>query len=225
MSDHDVSEARLGDARPLTAPGGSLRPGGRSARVQASVHAAVTALLDRLPREAITVPMVAAEAGVTPSTIYRRWGDLAALYADVAMRRLRPDGPPPDTGSLASDLRIWVEAWAEEIGSVPGRAMLRDVVGAAPVDPALAPAGPACRLQEATRDQLAAILAREQARGGPARDVDRAADAMLAPILFRLIFDAAGLPPGYAAALVDRFLREAVAEPEAGAARPHTARR
>ena len=52
------------------------RPGGRSARVQATVHQAVQLLLARMPREALTFPLIAAEAGVTPSTLYRRWGDL-----------------------------------------------------------------------------------------------------------------------------------------------------
>ncbi|MEG2632003.1 MAG: ATP-binding protein, partial [Comamonas sp.] len=59
-------------------------PGGRSARVQESVHSAVRELLEAHERSSVTVPMIAARAGVTPSTIYRRWGDLSALLADVA---------------------------------------------------------------------------------------------------------------------------------------------
>ncbi|KAF1045722.1 TetR-like C-terminal domain-containing protein [Xylophilus sp.] len=59
-----------------------VHPGGRSARVQESVHAAVRALLAEHDRAALTVPMVAARAGVTPSTICRRWGDLGDLLSD-----------------------------------------------------------------------------------------------------------------------------------------------
>ncbi|NWE73817.1 helix-turn-helix transcriptional regulator, partial [Pseudomonas gingeri] len=62
----------------------SIRPGGRSARVQESIHAAVRALLEEQDRSTLTVPQIAARAGVTPSTIYRRWGDLSELLADVA---------------------------------------------------------------------------------------------------------------------------------------------
>ena len=58
-----------------------LRPGGRSARVQESIHSAVRDLLEEQDRSTVTVPQIAARAGVTPSTIYRRWGDLAALLA------------------------------------------------------------------------------------------------------------------------------------------------
>ena len=50
-----------------------VRVGGRSARIQAAVHDAVRALTAEVGREALTVPMIAGRAGVTPSTIYRRW--------------------------------------------------------------------------------------------------------------------------------------------------------
>src|ERR1700754_3414092 len=87
------------------------RPGGRSARVQAAVHQATTELLAEHGRAALTVPLIAARAGVTPSTIYRRWGELADLLADVAVEHLRPDGDPADTGSVAGDLAAWVEQY------------------------------------------------------------------------------------------------------------------
>ncbi|MGH8405383.1 MAG: TetR/AcrR family transcriptional regulator, partial [Pseudomonas sp.] len=104
-----------------------LRPGGRSARVQESVHSAVRELLEEQDRSSVTVPQIATRAGVTPSTIYRRWGDLAALLADVAMARLRPDSEPADTGSLRGDLRAWGEQYRDEMSSDLGREMMRDV--------------------------------------------------------------------------------------------------
>ena len=67
-----------------------VRIGGRSARIQSAVHDAVRELGALTTRNQITVPQIAAEAGVTPSTIYRRWGDLQTLLADVAVARLRP---------------------------------------------------------------------------------------------------------------------------------------
>ena len=80
------------------------RPGGRSARVQAAVHQAVRELQREQGRDGLTVPAVAARAGVTPSTIYRRWGDLSQLLADVAVEQLQPEQAPPDTGSFYGDL-------------------------------------------------------------------------------------------------------------------------
>lgn len=104
-----------------------LRPGGRSARVQESVHTATRELLEAHERSSVTVPMIAARAGVTPSTIYRRWGDLSALLADVALARMRPDSEPANTGSLRGDLRAWAEQYLDEMSSEPGRNMMRDV--------------------------------------------------------------------------------------------------
>ncbi|MCM3923275.1 TetR family transcriptional regulator [Frankia sp. AiPs1] len=40
--------------------------------MQAAVHAAVRALQSERSRNEITVPLIAAQAGVTPSTVYRR---------------------------------------------------------------------------------------------------------------------------------------------------------
>ncbi|MGV9270964.1 helix-turn-helix domain-containing protein, partial [Kitasatospora sp. NPDC003701] len=91
----------------------TTRPGGRSARVQQSVHRAVRELEAELGRDALTVPLIAARAGVTPSTVYRRWGDLRELLSDVAVERLRPDAPPADLGSLRADLAAWAVQFAE----------------------------------------------------------------------------------------------------------------
>src|SRR5664279_3584788 len=104
-----------------------IRIGGRSARIQSAVHEAVKRLSAGTDREQLTVPQIAAEAGVTPSTIYRRWGDLASLLADVAVARLRPIADPEDTGAMASDLRIFIEEYMEEMSSDVGRALIRDV--------------------------------------------------------------------------------------------------
>ena len=71
------------------------RPGGRSARVQASVHQAVRDLLATSDRDGITVPAIAERAGVTPSTIYRRWGGLPELMADVAAEPVASRRAPP----------------------------------------------------------------------------------------------------------------------------------
>lgn len=178
----------------------SQRPGGRSSRVQASVHRAVEVLIARLGRDALTVPMIAAEAGVTPSTIYRRWGDLPTLLADVAVRALRPDAPPAETGTLEGDLLAWVEAWQEEICSDPGREMIRDIVAC------IDGSRPACRFADVTRGQLAEILGREAARGRPVPDADAAMEAIVGPVLFRLIFDRVALTPDFGARRVRGFL-------------------
>lgn len=176
----------------------SSRPGGRSARVQASVHQAVRALLAEMPREQITVPLVASRAGVTPSTLYRRWGDLPQLLADVALERIRPHTDPIDTGALRTDLQAWVELFVEEMGSTPGRAMMRDVLGAGDADRA-------CQCSDITRGQLDVLLARAQARGEPVPAADLLMDRVVAPVVYRILY---GPPPdvAYGRALLDACL-------------------
>ncbi len=159
------------------------RPGGRSARVQQAVHDAVLALLDEQPRESLTVPQIAARAGVTPSTLYRRWGNLPTLLADVDLRQLRPDQPPADTGSLRGDLECWLESYLDDLVSTPGQAMLRD---------ALASTYPGCavRCTEPTRERLELLLDRAHSRKEAAPSLDALMDGLVAPLIFRTLFGA-----------------------------------
>jgi AcrR family transcriptional regulator len=159
----------------------NLRPGGRSARVQASVHKAVRALLQSMERTDVTIPLIASEAGVTPSTIYRRWGDLQELLADVAVERLRPDMQPVDTGSAKGDLEAWAEQYAEEMSSGIGREMIRDVLAAQ--DNANA-----CKCYAFTREQMELIGDRAQGRGEGFPPVDAVMDRVVAPIIYRILF-------------------------------------
>lgn len=159
-----------------------VRPGGRSARVQEAVHAAVRQLEAEAGRTALTVPAIAAKAGVTPSTIYRRWGDLRELLSDVAVERLRPEAPPEDHGGLAEDLRAWAGQFLEEMSSPPGRAYIRDALLG---DPDGTNAGQ-CSAYAA--EQVDVILARAAARGEPAPDVETVLDRVVAPIMYRILF-------------------------------------
>jgi len=173
-----------------------IRTGGRSARVQESIHAAVRALLDEQERATLTVPQIAGRAGVTPSTIYRRWGDLASLLADVAVSRLQPDAAPADTGELHGDLLAWAEQYLDEMNSEPGRAMARDIVSS-------------CRSGYCTtilRGQLQAICERAEARGEVPPSVDHLLDLIVAPIVFRILFAEAPPTPEHVRGLVDAAL-------------------
>ncbi len=185
-----------------------LRPGGRSARVQESVHNAVKTLLTELSRDEITVAMIAQRADVTPSTIYRRWGDLQSLLADVAVERFYPDSVPADTGSLRSDLESWAQTYQEEMTSSPGRAMIRDVLAAMEADGS----GPACQCADIVRAQVQVIFDRALARGEAIPAMHDVLDQVIAPVMYRMLFDNLPLDPGFArhcaGALLDTFVRD-----------------
>lgn len=177
-----------------------LRQGGRSARIQAAVHAAVEALSQEVGREGLAVPLIAERAGVPPSTIYRRWGDLSELLADVAVQRLRPVNDPDDTGALASDLEAFVLQYAEEMSSPVGRTLLLDVLAASGDD--LGPAGRCCQY---TTQHLETIRSRAIARGEDGFDVETAIDVVIAPIVYHILFGDRVPDEAYCRALLARL--------------------
>ncbi len=177
-----------------------IRPGGRSARVQESVHKAVRELVAEFGRPQLTVPMIAARAGVTPSTIYRRWGDLSELLADVAVERLRPDGEPADTGSLSTDLHAWGEQFFEEMTSEPGKAMVRDVMASA------SQGGWQNQCAAYIREQIEVMLDRAARRSEAAPDVDKVMDRFVAPIIYRNLFGGPPMGAEQARALIQSCL-------------------
>jgi AcrR family transcriptional regulator len=177
----------------------STRPGGRSARVRAAVHRAVEELLAEGPAEALTVPVIAARAGVHATTVYRRWGSLGDLLAAVATSRFSGDIVVPDTGSLRGDLERWMGDVATDLADPDVLALMRATVGAAGAE-----GGCACVADR--HEQLAAMLERERSRGGSAPEVDQAADALLGPLYYRAIFTGTPGRPGWARELVGSLL-------------------
>jgi AcrR family transcriptional regulator len=184
----------------MTAPTSvTTRPGGRSARVRAAVHRAVEELLAEGPAEALTVPVIAARAGVHATTVYRRWGSLGELLAAVATSRFSGDIVVPDTGTLRGDLERWMGDVATDLADPDVLALIRATVGAAGAE-----GGCACVADR--HEQLAAMLERERSRGGVAPQVDQAADALLGPLYYRAIFTGTPGEPGWARQLVGTLL-------------------
>ncbi|MEU8801862.1 TetR/AcrR family transcriptional regulator [Spirillospora sp. NPDC048819] len=90
----------------MTAPGpGTVRPGGRTARVRDAVREATLAELAEHGYPGLTVDGVAARSGVHKTTVYRRWGNAEGLVADALELAAGEPWPVPDTGTLAGDLR------------------------------------------------------------------------------------------------------------------------
>ncbi|MEU0781249.1 TetR/AcrR family transcriptional regulator [Streptomyces sp. NPDC006173] len=175
-----------------------VRPGGRSAKVRAAVHRAVGELLAEEPSETLTIPAVAARAGVHATTVYRRWGSAAQLLNDVATSRFSGDVVVPDSGSLTADLERWMEDVATDLTDPDTLALMRATIGSGPQG------GCACTADR--HEQLSAIIERERSRGGDAPDVESAVDSLLGPLYYRAIFSARPASPDWARRLVDTFL-------------------
>jgi hypothetical protein len=84
------------------------------------------------------------------------------------------------------------------MSSVPGRAMTRDVLACT------AAAAPQCGSY--TRQQIEAIAARGRARGEPALDVDAVMDLVVAPVMYRILFDTAPLDTAWWRGLLARVV-------------------
>jgi AcrR family transcriptional regulator len=69
---------------------------------------ATTAMIRDVGVRATTIEAVAAEAGVSVGTVYRRWPNKSALIA-AAYRDVLGPVEPPDTGSLRGDLTALAE--------------------------------------------------------------------------------------------------------------------
>ena len=173
------------------------RPGGRSARVRDNVHSAVGRLIGRGHQATLTIPQIAREAEVNPTSIYRRWGSVEALCAEVAVAVLTDDDQLPDTGSLRVDLTAWAESIAED---VEARAVyLRALASsrARPLD-----ACP-CWDQRVAQAELMTARARERAEAAPT--AQQVVDHVVAPLYHHAVF---ALPGGrdYARGLVSDVL-------------------
>lgn len=180
----------------------SPRPGGRSARVQAAVHKAVQDLDTEIDRAELTVPMIAERAGVTPSTIYRRWGSLADVLSDVALGTLRADVATIDTGNVLGDLQAWAELYLDEMTSAIGLNLMHDVLASNRVD-----AG--CECAVLTAAQIRHIVERGVKRHETVPEVDAFMDAVVAPIVYRALFGPAPLTQAHVRGLVARCVASA----------------
>ncbi len=83
----------------------STRPGGRTAAVRDAVLRATGDLLIESGLGGVELTEVAHRADVGKSTVYRRWGSVPALVADLLTEMAETSQPRADTGSLRGDLR------------------------------------------------------------------------------------------------------------------------
>jgi AcrR family transcriptional regulator len=117
-------------------PPGTLRPGGRTARTRAAVLEAVTGELIEHGYAGASVERVAARAGIAKTTIYRRWGGLNGLLADLMAGYAAQEIPVPDEGDLDSDLRALSRAVVATFREPAIEAAFASIVAAAVQDPA-----------------------------------------------------------------------------------------
>ena len=153
------------------------RTGGRSAAVMHSVRTAVEELVEEKGRERVTVPMIAERAGVNPTSIYRRWGDLSTLINDIATYHLDPARPLPRSGSLHDDLTAWATEIVRHYSNPVNAALLRGGASAAGESES------DCLRNR--RAEAGMLLEQDGAEGITSEQI---VDHVIAPIIYRVIF-------------------------------------
>jgi AcrR family transcriptional regulator len=186
------------------------RTGGRSARVRAAVLDATLATLAE-DGDAFTIPRVAARAGVHETSIYRRWGTREALIVDAVTARIGAEMPIPDTGSLRDDLVQFLTASIRFLAAPLGTQLVRATATTSEVGAT----GARRAYWPGRLERIAVMFARAAARGEIPATGDHllAAEALLAPLYFRLLISHAPMDETLAPHLADLVLHGVALQP------------
>ncbi|MFJ8772023.1 TetR/AcrR family transcriptional regulator [Streptomyces microflavus] len=191
---------------------GTVRPGGRTARVREAVLRAAGDALAEHGFGGLDLADVARRAEVGKTTVYRRWSTPAGLVAELLTDMAEQSLPRTDTGSLAEDLRANARLVVRTLTDPRQRALFAAVIAAATGDPRTAEALHgfyAVRIGEWSGCVEAAVARGEVPEG---TDPGEVVAAVSAPLYYRLL--ASGAPLDEEAA--DRAAAAAVAAARAG---------
>ena len=193
----------------MTAAGTEVppRPGRpRRAEADAAIRQATIDLLAEEGYANLTMSGVAATAGVSTATLYRRWRSKVDLVVDVLSVKSE-ERPLPDTGTLRGDCRAWLRQLVDGMRETTSGPLMAGLVGEIGRNAELADAlrttliGP-------RRAAFVELLERAERRGElrPGVDHELVIDMLSAPIYHRVLFTGAPISRGLADKVVDMVL-------------------
>ena len=166
---------------------------------------ATLAVLAERGYHATSLDEIAARAGSSKPTIYRRWEGKPHVVAEAvrhALARANPDAP--HTADPRADLRIVLHNVIDALTGTPFGSAIRTLLDVAESEPELA----AC-LAAVERDRRAVLRAVLQRALAPAaaRDLELEIDLLLGPIYFRFLVRRTPIPRRLADTLIARLVR------------------
>ncbi|MCZ4509225.1 TetR/AcrR family transcriptional regulator [Streptomyces sp. ActVer] len=196
----------------MSAEPGTVRPGGRTARVRAAVLRAAGDVLAEQGFAHLDLADVARRAEVGKTTVYRRWGNVTGLVADLLAEMAEESLPRTETGGVLGDLRANARLVRGTLADPRQGALFRAVIAAATGDGRTAEA--LRRFYEVRVAEWAPCVEQGVARGElpSGTDAGEVVRAVSAPLYYVLL--TTGVAPGVAAA--DRAAEAAVAAARAG---------
>jgi AcrR family transcriptional regulator len=200
----------MSDERPEP---GTVRPGGRTAKTREAVLRAAGDALAEDGFDRLDLAEIARRAGVGKTTVYRRWGTVPGLVADLLNEMAADSLPRTETGSLLGDLTAQARLVQSTLSDPRQGPLFKALITAASCDPQTADALHRfydTRTEEWAPCVTAAIERDEIPEGTSPTELIRAVSA---PLYYRLLIT--GDPIDEAAA--DRAAQAAVTAAKAGA--------
>lgn len=156
----------------------------RYERSRSAVHDAVCSVLVSDGIGGLTVDRLAAESGISRSTIYRNWPDMAALACEVFDALIDRDAVDIDR-DVAAALRDYLVDYARRLNDPTYTAVLVALIEGSSRDEAFAEVHR--RAFSQTRSRAGAIIRRGQAAGviDEGLDVQQCVEDLVAPFLYR----------------------------------------
>ena len=156
----------------------------RYARSRAAVHEAVCEVLVAEGLPGLTVDRLAEQSGVSRSTIYRNWPDMAALACEVFDDLVHRDAPVL-SDDPATALHEYLADYARRLNDPTYLAVLVALIDGSSRDAAFADLHR--RMFSQTRSRAGAIVLGLQRAGivDPRRDVQQCVEDIVAPFLYR----------------------------------------
>ncbi|POX45134.1 TetR family transcriptional regulator [Streptomyces sp. Ru71] len=171
----------------MSAEPGTVRPGGRTARVRAAVLRAAGDVLVEHGFDRLDLADVARRAEVGKTTVYRRWGSVTGLVADLLADMAEQSLPREETGTVLGDLRANASLVQRTLADPRQGALFRAVIAAAACDARTA--GALRRFYEVRVAEWAPCVEQGVARGElpPGTDPHAVVRAVSAPLYYELL--------------------------------------
>jgi AcrR family transcriptional regulator len=191
----------------IVAAAGAVRRPGRPRDVGAdtAILDAALELAGTVGIAAMSVDAIAARAGVSKATIYRRWASKEAMVLD-AWRVCVAEPAAPDTGTLRGDLEAYYTAMLAKFSSGHVAKVLPQMVAAAKVNEEF---GAAYReYVYERRAPMRATLQRAVKRGElPGQiDLELVHDLIVGPLFYRLLLSGVAVSPKNVRSILDIVL-------------------
>ena len=191
------------DVRDEIAPRAPGRP--RDARADAAILDATLRLVGSAGLGRLTMDAVAATAGVSKATIYRRWASKEALVLDAWMACFTDD-TIPDTGSLERDLVSILGGLRDNITKGLLARVLPQMVAASQVNEELARAYRQFVVNRRRRTNVVLMRAIERGELPAGTDLELAQDMLVGPLFYRTLLSGEVIDDDLVATVVQTVL-------------------